>query len=270
MYLGDEMENIKNRISVRTYDSKEIPKDVLEKLKDFIEEIEANSPFRFPIINSKLDGKVGTYGVISGANYYISAIVKKEEHDLVHLGYLFEKIIIFATSLNLGTCWLGGTFDRGEFSKKAGLKDDEKFIAATPIGLIAEKRSIRDRAMRKMAKSDNRKAFNKLFFDEDLNPLKKDNLGVYGEALEMVRIGPSASNKQPWRIVKVGDDFHLYLERTPDYAKDLGYDIQLLDMGIAQYHFEASLKQLGESGIWKVLENPPAYENFEYISTWIK
>lgn len=266
------MENIEKRVSVRTFDESEVSEKTLEDLKNFIYALEksCNFKYRFPILNSKIDGKVGTYGIINGANYYISAIVKKDNHDLVQLGYLFEKIIIYATSLDLGTCWLGGTFDRSEFSKKAKLEEDEKFIAATPIGFKADKMSIRDRAMRKIAKSDNRKSFEELFFDRVLNPLDKDELGVYEKALEMVRIGPSASNKQPWRIVREEDLFHLYLKRTPDYAKDLGYDIQLLDMGIAKYHFEISLKEIGIEGNWKDLKDHPIYDDLEYISTWEK
>lgn len=263
------MENIKKRVSVRTYEKKEIEKDTMKKLTNFLSDLEKEYPnYRFPLINANIDGKVGTYGVITNANTYICAIVKKDQHDLVELGYLFEKIIIFATSLDLGTCWLGGTFNRGQFSEKTNLKDEESFICATPIGYSSEKKSIKEKAMRKMAKADMRKDFGEIFFDSDLNPLKKDSLLVYGEALEMVRIGPSASNKQPWRMVKEEDNYHLYLERTPDYAKQLDYDIQLLDMGIAQYHFEVTLNEKNKEGKWSKLDTHPQYENFEYISTW--
>ena len=263
------MENIKKRTSVRSFDKKEISKETMERLNDFIKNLEENyEDYRFPIFNSSLEGKVGTYGVITGGNTYVCGIVKNEDADLVLLGYLFEKIIIYATSLNLGTCWLGGTFNRSEFAEKAGLIQGESFICATPLGYSAEKKSIRDRAMRKMAKSDHRKDFNELFFNKNLETLNKEDLGIYGQALEMVRIGPSASNKQPWRMVKDEDLYHLYLERTPDYAKELGYDIQLLDMGIAKYHFEATLKENKIDGNWDKVDNYPKYDGFEYISTW--
>lgn len=265
------MKNIEKRRSVRTFDKKEISRDTMEKLVGFIRTIEENyGDYRFPMIHSNLDGKVGTYGVITGGNVYLCGIVKKDKPDLVELGYLFEKIILFATSLDLGTCWLGGTFNRSEFAEKVGLKPEESFICATPIGYIAEKTSIKDRAMRKMAKADQRKDFNELFFDVDLNPLNKEELGIYAKALEMVRIGPSASNKQPWRIVKQENLYHLFLERTPDYAKDLGYDIQLLDAGIAKYHFEATLVENGEKGSWAKWEKHPVYDNFEYMSSWLE
>lgn len=265
------MENIKKRTSVRTFDKREISRDTMDKLTEFIKKIEDTyGDYRFPMIHSNVDGKVGTYGVITGGNTYICGIVKKDKPDLIELGYLFEKIIIFATSLNLGTCWLGGTFNRSEFAEKVGLTSDELFICATPIGYLADKKSIKEKAMRKMAGSDNRKDFNEIFFDKDLKPLNKEDLGIYGEALEMVRIGPSASNKQPWRIVKEENLYHLYLERTPDYAKGLGYDIQLIDMGIAKYHFETTLKQKNDDGHWEQWNSHPSYDNFEYISTWLK
>lgn len=265
------MESIKTRISVRTFDEKEISRDSMDKLIEFINNIEEDyDDYRFPMINSNVDGKVGTYGVITGANTYICGIVKKDKPDLVELGYLFEKIIIFATSLNLGTCWLGGTFNRSEFAEKVALKADESFICATPVGYATEKKSIKERAMRKMAKSDQRKDYNEIFFDIDLNPLNKEDLEIYDEALEMLRIGPSASNKQPWRIVKENNLFHLFLERTPGYAKDLGYDIQLVDMGIAKYHFEATLAEKNCVGHWDVWDSHPSYDKFEYISTWLE
>lgn len=241
----------------------------MDKLINFIKDIEEkNDNYRFPIFNSATSGKVGTYGVISGGDTYISGVIKNKDADLVKLGYLFEKIILYATSLDLGTCWLGGTFNKSDFIERSKLTEGESFICASPVGYISENKSIRDRAMRRIAKSDHRKKFDEIFFDKSLNPIDKNKLGLYEKALEMVRIGPSASNKQPWRIIKDGDKFHLYLERTPDYAKQLDYDIQLLDMGIAQYHFEYTLKEYSVEGKWNKLEQYPKYNHLEYISTW--
>ncbi len=40
-------------------------------------------------------------------------------------------------------------------------------------------------------------------------PLSREEAREYAEVLEMVRIGPSASKKQPWRNVTDGADLHL-------------------------------------------------------------
>jgi len=107
-------------------------------------------------------------------------------------------------------------------------------------------------------------------------PLYRNEAGAYAQVLEMVRIGPSASNKQPWRIVKNGDFWRLYLRRTAGYRHDplkqyLGLaDMQRLDMGIAMCHFELTAKELSLDGQWVVEEELDKFPlpNREYIVSW--
>ena len=91
------------------------------------------------------------------------------------------------------------------------------------------------------------------------------------QPLEMLRLAPSASNKQPWRIIKEGNNFHFYISHTPGYGNSLGFEIQRVDIGIAMCHFELTLKELGILGRWETLEQnsivPP--ENNEYIVSWL-
>ena len=79
--------------------------------------------------------------------------------------------------------------------------------------------------------------------------------------IEMVRLAPSASNKQPWRIVKSGTGLHFFLSRTPGYG---GYakavDMQRIDMGIAMAHFELGCKETGFEGGWKIMDHDLQYE----------
>ena len=265
------MKNIQKRKSVRTYSSEEITVEIKKKLKQYITKLEESydGKFRFPIIDPEdfSNNKIGTYGVIKGARYFICGVVKKDSMDLIELGYAFEKIIIFATSLGIGTCWLGGTFERSNFAKSANLKEDEIFIVTTPIGYQKSERSLTEITMRKLAKSDSRKNWKELFFDGiNAKALEKNDLGIFGDALEMVRIGPSASNKQPWRIVKNEDRYDFFLERTPDYAKSLSFDIQLIDIGIAMCHFELTLKECGVEGKFEKLSSDiPTWDGSEYI-----
>lgn len=272
---GDFMENIKIRKSIRTYKEETISSEHRESLAQYIETLEKSydGKFRFPLIDSDkdLDGKVGTYGVIQGAKLYVCGLVNKDTMDLVQLGYAFEKIVLFATSLGLGTCWLGGTFNRSNLANLAGIEPDEMLIIASPIGYIEEKKSIIDSTMRKLAKSDNRKPWDELFFHRsNSEPLGKVSLGEFGDVLEMVRIAPSASNKQPWRIIKDKDIYHLFLERTPKYAASLSFDIQMIDMGIALCHFETALDELEIKGSFKKEDQDiPEWKDNEYITSWI-
>ena len=116
------IEIIKTRSSCRTFDSCDIEDEKLQKLKDYIEEVnnETKIKARFLFIkqnknSSGSSSRLGTYGVISGANSFIVGIIDKDERDSVKFGYLFEKIILSATDLGIQTCWLGGTFKKVDF-----------------------------------------------------------------------------------------------------------------------------------------------------------
>jgi len=99
---------------------------------------------------------------------------------------------------------------------------------------------------------------------------------VYSGPLEMVRLGPSASNKQPWRIVKEGNAWHFYIQRTKGYGNSFMFrllglaDLQRVDMGIAMSHFELTASELDLKGTWTVREPGIAKPDnlTEYTASW--
>ena len=96
----------------------------------------------------------------------------------------------------------------------------------------------------------------------------------YADPLEMLRLGPSASNRQPWRLVKESgrDIFHLYLRRSRGYDKLIkAVDLQRIDMGIAMSHFELTARELGLGGRWQAVSPSvsPVPERTEYVQSWI-
>ncbi len=269
------IEIIKSRYSCRSYDGKPLDGEAEKKLSDYIDEInqEAEIKARFIYIANRPDcgapAKLGTYGMISGAVSYIAGICDNDEKDFAQFGYLFEKIILFATALNIQTCWLGGTFNRNDFIQTIGLNDSEYIAIVSPVGVKKQKPRFLDGAMRKVVGADNRKPFDELFFDENLSvPLSVKKMGDYITPLETVRLAPSASNKQPWRIIKNTDGYHFYLKRNKGYPSSR-YDMQKNDIGIAMCHFELTAKELELKGRWLNIKNPPNIDGLEYISTWI-
>ena len=55
---------------------------------------------------------------------------------------LFDFIIeVFCTSLDLGTCWLGGSFRRSDFKKQIPLKPNEKLRIVSPVGYARDGKS---------------------------------------------------------------------------------------------------------------------------------
>ena len=221
---------------------------------------------------------LGTYGFIKDATAYIVGVIREGDQALEDFGYLMECIILKATDLGLGTCWLGGTFTKSRFANKIRLTRDETIPAVTSLGHIAEHPRWVDGKIREAAGSDQRLPWEKLFFDGGFEtPLATETAGKFALPLEMVRLGPSASNRQPWRIIKDGNRWHFYLRRTrgyrtSNYAKMLKMaDLQRIDMGIAMSHFELTAREHGMNGVWQIDDPGMAIqgETTEYSVTWV-
>ncbi len=228
-----------------------------------------------PTDSTALKG-LGTYGFIKNPAAFIAGIVNESEMVPEDFGYSMESIILHVTGIGLGSCWLGGSFKRSSFGKKARLAENETIPAVASIGYKADKRTLTDGIIRTSAGSAKRKNFNEIFFTGAMDDLNIDFNEGYGKVLEMVRIAPSASNKQPWRVLKEEGKniFHFYLERTTSYTmmiKLLKYaDLQRIDMGIAMYHFEAAAAESGLNGKW-LIDKPSDLKvpkDWEYTITW--
>ncbi len=278
-------ELIRMRTAWRTYSGKIIEDHKVKLIESFIDNPETG-PFgnsaRFRFVGATESDfsslkDLGTYGFIKGAKSFIIGAVKKNEKDLEDYGYLMERLILYLTDLGLATCWLGASFNKSSFAEKMDLSGDEVIPAVTPVGYRAEKRGAVDSLIRRAAGSKNRKKGDEIFFSEEFNiPLTQEEAGKYSLPLEMVRLAPSASNKQPWRIIKdkKGNVFHFYLRRTKGYYKEDNIfkmmDLQRIDMGIAMCHFELTANELGLKGKWKDTDPGIALpERTQYVVSWL-
>lgn len=279
------IESIQKRYSCRAYKRQPIEDDTLQKLRDFIASLQP-APFgskaRFDLVAATADDQkalhgLGTYGFIKNAPAYIIGAMVPSAHDLEDFGYLFERIILYATSLGLGTCWLGGTFTKSRFAEKIGLKENEQMPAVVAIGEIADPNRKRKGLVSQVATAHKRLPWQELFHNYTMGvPLLPNEAGKYAVPLEMVRLSPSASNKQPWRIVSFNNAWRFYLQRTPGYRDDLIKrilqlcDLQRVDLGIAMCHFEWTAKELDLPGMWQVEEflEQKTHPLGEYLVSW--
>ena len=220
--------------------------------------------------------RLGTYGFIKGATGFLVGAVGRAPNDLEDYGYLLERVVLYATGLGLGTCWLGGTFTRSTFVRRfGGLERAETMPAVVSVGLIGDNGSER---IREREEGSRRLPSSELFFERIFGePLDLGAVGAFAEALEAVRMAPSATNKQPWRIVRDGSAWHFYLRRTRGYGKGSALfnalriaDLQRVDMGIAMCHFELVASEHGVAGSW-VARDPGILlpgKDTEYVATW--
>lgn len=274
---------MRSRQSVRAYDSMNISDADYEKITKYISaEEHLVGPFggkgRIQLVKvtnnvSEKGIKLGTYGFIKNPKVYLVGLCKNDQYPLLEFAFVFHKLVLYLTELGLGTCWMGGTFSRNSFEKEIQMEEGEFIPCITPAGYPNQKQRVFDKALRYVVKADNKKPWEKLFFDTDFSiPLDQTKAGDLEIPMEMVRLGPSASNKQPWRLVLSKDrkQCHFHIEHTPNYSKGLGYDMQILDIGIAMAQFEAACKELNIRGHW-VIENPKLElpnEQTEYMVSW--
>lgn len=257
---------IQQRISCRTYTKERIAADERQQLAGFLLTLQAGplgTPTRFSFVaateqdSSALRG-LGTYGTIRNPAGFLVGAVGGSVKNLEDYGYRLEEAILFATDLGLATCWLGGFFTKSSFAACIGLRAGELLPAVAAVGYAAERSSVVDRASRLGVRSRHRFAWDRLFFDGQFGtPLTRETAYPYASALEMVRLAPSASNKQPWRIVRHGNDWHFFLQRTAIYGTGgmrlVGRaDLQRVDMGIAMCHFALTAEELGLAGRWRI------------------
>lgn len=269
------VETIQKRHSVRTYESKPLLPQDREALLTCMKQLD--NPFGAPVhtylIDQKLNEygeKLGTYGVIKGASTFLGISVPNTEFAPMAAGYEFENLILFATHLGLGTVWLAATFDRDGFASAMKIAKDELFLAISPVGYPAAKRSLTENLMRSAMKSSSRKEWKELFYQADFHtPLTKEMAGTYAQPLEMVRLAPSAKNVQPWRARKTENAYHFYVDYKPGLSK-AEETIKQVDLGIALSHFHQTALELGLTGTFEQMPQEDANlpENIHYMISW--
>lgn len=244
--MGNLSDIVMGRKSVRTFDGRNVSAEHMEKLKECVKGI--TNPFDIPVEFVFLDaGDNGLSSpVLSGERQYVAVKVPVRPYADVAYGYSFEKLVLYAWSLGIGTVWIGGTMKREAFENAAGVKEGEMMPCVSPLGYPAAKRGLKETMMRKGIGADSRKPFEELFFeDEWKKPLKAE--GELGEVLEMVRWAPSAVNKQPWRVILKDGVCHFYEKKDKGFVSDKTGDLQKIDLGIALCHFVMGLEETGKT-----------------------
>lgn len=239
-------EAVRGRRSVRTFDGKGLTAEERGKIEALCRE--AGSPYDVQIEYRILDAGEHELKspVISGTDVYIAAKMKREEHFEEALGFSFEKIVLEAQEMGIGTTWIGGTMDRPAFERAMELREDEVMPCISPLGHPAKRMSLKETLMRKGVGADRRKPFGELFFDGAFGkPLTEEKAGALAFPLEMVRLAPSAVNKQPWRIVTEEGRAHFYMLQSKGFSAAASGNMQKIDMGIALCHFFFAAKEAG-------------------------
>ncbi len=133
---------IKTRRSIRKYKGTPVPRESLMKILEaarIAPSAAHRQPWHFVVVGDKetiekLAGRskwaaeapamiVGLADPVASPNWYLN-----------DMGIAFEHIVLTATSLGLGTCWMGQTKRDAEVKEILGIPDELKVIALTPLG----------------------------------------------------------------------------------------------------------------------------------------
>ena len=271
----DVKKAVQDRVSIRSYEERSLTKEDKSKLMDFNASL--TNPFGVDVKVQYIskdkgaeDVQLGTYGTIRGAKDFLAITVKDQPYAMEAVGYQFENLVLYATDMGLGTVWLAGTFNRKDFKNVIEISDEDLFPCICPVGYPGQKRSFIEKITRVSLGSKKRKEWDKLFFLDDFSKsLTKEGAGRYTDALDMLRLAPSATNAQPWAVVKEGDKFHFFC----NYKNSLNNDVKKikhLDLGIALSHFHQTAMSDGLNGKLEVSDiDFDVPENMHYIITYI-
>lgn len=234
------LESINNRRSRRTYLEKELnDTDILSIIK-LIDEINEESKLNIQFIkNGKqcISGFKASYGMISGVNSFIALVANTDiENYKQKVGYYGEMVVLQATSLGLGSCWVGGTYDKSLCKKYIKLGDNEDLVCIIVIGHTPKELSIKE----KVVKNLNKKHKN---IKDLLISSQKDLCSWMESGAEFALKAPSALNKK-----EISFEVNDGKVKAIINSKNHGYEE--IDLGIGMLHFELGAKKEGHVGNW--------------------
>jgi len=135
-------EVIKTRRSIRKYKGTPVPRESLMKILESARVAPSaahRQPWHFVVVEDKetIEKLAGRSKWAAEAPAMIVGVadqVASPNWCLNDMGIAFEHIVLTATSLGLGTCWMGQTKRDSEVKGLLGIPDELKVIALTPLG----------------------------------------------------------------------------------------------------------------------------------------
>ena len=136
-------ELIRARKSVRSFDGAPLRDADREKLAAYLAQIETpfDLPMDFRILDAKEHGLSSP--VVTGTELYAAGKLRRGPMAEIAFGFAFEKFVLYALSLGIGTVMLAASLKRSAFEKAIEVGDEVK---TRPCGFARRRRSIGIRA----------------------------------------------------------------------------------------------------------------------------
>lgn len=220
-----DFDAIELRQSRRAYLDTPIAANCIRELKATIDEYNQLSGLSIQFIEDGCKAFQGiniSYGMFHGVQSFIAIVAKiSDQNAKEKAGYYGELLILKATKLGLGTCWVGATFNRKRCPCK--VSTDETLLIIITIGNVAERKGLKENAIYKLVHRHT-KSLEELYSSDAPVP------DWFLKGMKAVQKAPSAMNQQPVHFSYKSGVVTAEIKNTDNHMP--------IDLGIAKAHFE--------------------------------
>jgi len=211
------LDAIEKRHAVRKFDDKKLEPNLILKLQEYINRlnVEGDINMQFILDNAKgFSSFDKTYGNFEGVNNYVCMIANKNDQNAAEkLGYYGGLFMLHAVSMGLGTCWVGGSFNK---KRPYLLNDNDKFVCLMVIGNLKDGHE----PTKRRTKSE-----------EQLYESHEEVPVWFLQGIRAVQKAPSALNRQKIKFYYKNGEVSCSTEETQAHL--IG-----IDLGVAKLYFE--------------------------------
>jgi len=234
-------EAISFRTSRRSYTGAPLDPNQLHAIQQTIATINKESGLNFQLLEDSsqfFSGFKRSYGMLKNVQSVIALVGNKKTIPNTHvqIGYYGEFLMLECVSHNLGTCWVGGTYDKKATESVLNLKEDEELFAVITVGEVANQKTLKEKLIAQLGK--NKQSVDELLLEKE-EPVPTWVLS----GIDAARLAPSAVNGKPIGYSYVKETVKAFITK-----KNHAYEA--VDLGISLAHFELGALNEGVSGEW--------------------
>lgn len=241
--MMDVIDAIEKRISCRAFEQRLLDEETFDALAAEVARINEEGGLHFQLYGPREDGTAINMAANMFAGNppcYVALVGPVGPEPEERLGYFGEQLVLFATQLGLGTCWVASTYDVE--ATRAEIGEGEKLHDVVPIGYAPAKTPLKQRTIRAGIRARDKKL--SALWD---GPVPYDQAPEWIQAgILAAHKGPSAINGQPVVFAQEAEDAPV-CATVPVVKRGLEYT----DLGIAKLHFELAAAACGVPGHWE-------------------
>ena len=214
------LEAIEARHSVRAYKEQPLTENTAKLLEEKIAELNDVGNLHIQLIKNEpkaFQGTLAKYGKFRGVTNYFVMVGKKSDDLDERVGYYGEKLVLYAQTLGLNTCWVGLSYKK--VADTYVLDEGEKVVCYIAVG-YGETQGV----------SHKIKTVEQVSNASDITP------AWFKKGVEAALLAPTAVNQQKFSFEHMGVKNGKHLVRAKKGFSMIGYT--QMDLGIAKYHFE--------------------------------